>query len=100
MASTSESQEPAGGPEQNAAGVPTQRPASLDRLDALVAEHLKLHAHDPQKSLASLSSIGSVREDLTSIPDPELHASLQQVTAARTDLEDDPNRLSSAMRRS
>ena len=30
-------------------------------LEALVEEHLKLHENEPQKSLAALSSIGSVR---------------------------------------
>src|SRR5437773_8576035 len=33
-------------------------------LDALVQEHLKQHDNDPQKSLAAVSSIKSVREEL------------------------------------
>src|ERR1700674_1714444 len=45
-------------------------------LDALVQEHLRLHDNDPEKSLAALSSLGSVREDLTRIADPKLQASL------------------------
>ncbi len=54
-------------------------------LEALVAEHLKLHGNDPDRSLAALSSIGSVREDLSRIADPDLDASLNQVSAARGD---------------
>jgi hypothetical protein len=61
-------------------------------LDALVEEHLRLHDHDTQKSLAALSSIGSVRTDLSRIADPELQASLPHVSAARGDADDDPNR--------
>src|SRR5579883_459349 len=32
-------------------------------LEALVSEHLRLHGDDPEKSLAALRSIGSVRQD-------------------------------------
>ncbi|WP_435011979.1 protein kinase domain-containing protein (plasmid) [Tundrisphaera lichenicola] len=45
-------------------------------LEVLVAEHLKLHDDDPEKSLAALSSIGSVRRDLDQLGDPDLQASL------------------------
>src|SRR4051794_27409065 len=45
-------------------------------LQALVAEHIKVHGDDPERSLAALSSIGSVRSDLERIDDPELQASL------------------------
>jgi hypothetical protein len=34
-------------------------------LEALVSEHLKQHDNDPQKSLASLSSVGSVKQQLS-----------------------------------
>jgi serine/threonine protein kinase len=61
-----------------------------DLLQALVAKHLEKFGGDPQKSLAALSSIGSVREDLSQIADAELHASLGHVAAARTG--DDPYR--------
>ena len=50
-------------------------------LDALVEEHLKLHQNEPQKSLAALSSIGSVREQLSRIADPDLQASLPRIAA-------------------
>jgi serine/threonine protein kinase/lipopolysaccharide biosynthesis regulator YciM len=59
-------------------------------LEALVAEYIKHHGDDPEKSLAALSSIGSVRQDLSRIADPELYASLGHVSAARPD--DDPFR--------
>ena len=59
-------------------------------MDALVKEHISVHGNDPQKSLAVISSIGSVREDLLRIPDHDLHASLSQVSVARNEQNDDP----------
>ena len=61
-------------------------------LEALVAEHIKLHGDDPEKSLAALSSIGSVRDDLSRVADPDLQDSLAHVSAARQDQGDDPYR--------
>jgi len=61
-------------------------------LDALVEEHIKLHDKDPQKSLGALSSIGSLRAELSLIADRDLRASLPHVSAARQDLPDDPDR--------
>jgi eukaryotic-like serine/threonine-protein kinase len=58
-------------------------------LDSLVEEHLKLHEGEPQKSLAALSSIGSVREELSRIADPDIQASLPHVAVARKDQVDD-----------
>jgi formylglycine-generating enzyme required for sulfatase activity/serine/threonine protein kinase len=52
-------------------------------LNALVQEHLKLHGNDPAKSLAAVSSVGSVRHDLAQIADPDLEHSLAHVSAAR-----------------
>jgi serine/threonine protein kinase/Flp pilus assembly protein TadD len=46
-------------------------------LDALVAEHLERFENDPVKSLASLSSIGSVRDELSRLGDEELQQSLR-----------------------
>ncbi len=57
-------------------------PAVHDLLQSLLLKHLERHDHDARKSLASLSSIGSVREDLRSISDSELQASLGYVAAA------------------
>jgi eukaryotic-like serine/threonine-protein kinase len=61
-------------------------------LAGLVEEHIKFHGDDPERSLAALSSIGPVREDLSRIADPDLHASLAHVSAARKEPEDDPYR--------
>src|SRR4051812_16649859 len=43
-------------------------------LDALVKQHLAMHDNDPEKSLASVSSAGPVREQLKQITDPDLQA--------------------------
>jgi eukaryotic-like serine/threonine-protein kinase len=61
-------------------------------LDALIEEHLKLHENEAEKSLAALSSIGSVHDELSRIEDPELQASLPHLSAARDDREDDRGR--------
>ena len=66
-------------------------PDEHDLLQALVAKHLEKFGGDPEKSLQHLSSIGSVREELSRVADPELHASLVHVSAARCDY-DDPYR--------
>ncbi len=49
-------------------------------LEALVQEHLKQHDNDPKKSLAAISSIKSVREDLEQLADPEVEASLVHIS--------------------
>jgi serine/threonine-protein kinase len=46
-------------------------------LEALVAEHLKLHDNDPQRSLAAVSSVATIKEELAKIDDTELQASLR-----------------------
>jgi tRNA A-37 threonylcarbamoyl transferase component Bud32 len=56
-----------------------------DKLDEVVELHVEIHGGDPQKSLAALSSIGSLRQALEQVPDPELHASVAQVSVARPD---------------
>jgi serine/threonine-protein kinase len=58
-------------------------------LEAMVQKHLELHGGDAQKSLAALSSIGTVRRDLQQVADSDLQASLPYVSAARHP-EDDP----------
>src|SRR5437016_10843385 len=45
------------------------RTENRELLEALVQRHLELHGHDAEKSLASVSSLGSVREDLRQIAD-------------------------------
>jgi WD40 repeat protein/serine/threonine protein kinase len=51
-------------------------------LDALVSKHLERHGNDPEKSLAAVSSIGSAKEDLQRIPDPDVQGSLVHVSAS------------------
>jgi serine/threonine protein kinase/lipopolysaccharide biosynthesis regulator YciM len=48
----------------------------LSLLEALVAKHLERFGNDPKRSLASLSSIGSVRDDLSSLGDDDIQESL------------------------
>jgi hypothetical protein len=55
----------------------------LSLLEALTAKHLEKYGNDPQKSLASLSSIGSVRDDLCRLEDEELQRSLRSYGADR-----------------
>src|SRR5262249_56499037 len=45
-------------------------------LEALVGEHLEQHGGETEASLASVSSLGSVREDLERLDDADLPASL------------------------
>src|SRR5260370_15548092 len=57
-------------------------------LEALVQKQLALPGNEPAKSLAALSSVGSARQELEQIGDPELHASLAHVSAASQAAED------------
>jgi eukaryotic-like serine/threonine-protein kinase len=62
----------------------SQKALAVDRrmlLEALVQEHLKQHGNDAEKSLAAVSSIGSVEEDLRKIADPGVQASLVHLAA-------------------
>jgi serine/threonine-protein kinase len=59
-------------------------------LEVVVGKHLELHGGDPQRSLASISSIRSVRQELEQVADPDLQASLAQVSVARQ-AEPDPD---------
>jgi WD40 repeat protein/tRNA A-37 threonylcarbamoyl transferase component Bud32 len=52
-------------------------------VEALVQDHLKQHGDDPERSLAALSSIGSMRQDLERLDDSDLTASVARVSAAR-----------------
>ena len=62
-----------------------------DLLELLVVKHLEKFGGDARKSLEELSSIGSLREELSRIADPDLQASLPHVSAARP-AGDDPYR--------
>lgn len=50
-------------------------------LVALVRQHLAMHHNVAERSLAAISSLGSVREELRSLADPDLNASLVHVAA-------------------
>jgi serine/threonine-protein kinase len=58
------------------------RPKDRELLEPLVRRHLEVHGEDPAKSLANLSSIGSLRPEVERIADADLHASLMHVSAA------------------
>jgi eukaryotic-like serine/threonine-protein kinase len=62
-------------------------------LEALVQEHILLHDDDPRKSLASLSWIGSIRDELSWVADPGVQDTLTHIPAARKDT--DPDRTAS-----
>src|SRR6516165_6037507 len=40
-------------------------------IDALVREHLQQHGDDPQRSLAAVGSLGSVRRELEQVAGPD-----------------------------
>jgi serine/threonine protein kinase len=61
-------------------------------LDALVEEHIRAHRGNPQNSLAALSSIGTFRDDLARIADPDIQASMPLISAAHANREGDPYR--------
>src|SRR3954471_5518472 len=50
-------------------------------LEALVQKHLRRHGDDPRQTLAALSSVGSIREELGQLADPDVRASLAHVPA-------------------
>jgi serine/threonine-protein kinase len=57
---------------------------ALDRdryalVEGLVREHLKQHGGDVQKSLAAVGAVGSVREVLQAIADPDVQATLTHI---------------------
>ena len=62
--------------------------ARLALIDGLVAEHLAMHGGEPEKSLAALTPIGSIKDDLEALADPEVLASIAQVSADRGDVDD------------
>jgi WD40 repeat protein/serine/threonine protein kinase len=57
-------------------------------LDTLVGEHLKQHANDAGQSLCALPATGAVRDELGRIADPDLQASLAQVSSTPSTAED------------
>jgi tRNA A-37 threonylcarbamoyl transferase component Bud32 len=65
-------------------------------LQALVQKHLEKHGDDPEQSLAAVSSIRSVCQELQQIADPDVQASLAHVSAARSSLDPDATRADTA----
>jgi serine/threonine-protein kinase len=63
-------------------------PARHALLQALVEEHLQQHGFDPERSLALLTIVPPVRDDLEDIPDFELQASLLYLRLADSDGKD------------
>ena len=53
-------------------------------LEPLVQEHIQQHGNDPEKSLAAVSSVGSAREELKRIADPDVQASLIHLPTTST----------------
>jgi serine/threonine protein kinase/Tfp pilus assembly protein PilF len=47
-----------------------------DCIEALIEKHLEAHGNNPRQSLAAISSITSVRDQLAEMPDAEVQASL------------------------
>ncbi|HEV3025322.1 MAG TPA: serine/threonine-protein kinase, partial [Pirellulales bacterium] len=56
--------------------------AQRELLDTLVAEHLRKHGNDPEKSLAAIAPVGALRDDLQRLADPDVEASLVHVSMA------------------
>ena len=55
-------------------------------LDALISKHLVLHGGDSQKSLKSIGAIGSLKEDLVSVGDSDIEATMSVVAAIASSL--------------
>jgi tetratricopeptide (TPR) repeat protein/tRNA A-37 threonylcarbamoyl transferase component Bud32 len=50
-------------------------------LEPLVEQHVRAHGGDPHRSLAAISSVGSVRDDLRLVADADVQASLAHLAA-------------------
>jgi hypothetical protein len=50
-------------------------------LEPMVARHIQMHGGDPEASLAAVSSLGSIRDDLHRLGDADLQASLAATTS-------------------
>jgi len=60
-----------------------------DLLEALVQAHLDKHGNDPEKSLASLTPVGSALDELRDISDDDLMGGLSHLSAGSVLLPDD-----------
>ncbi|HEY7157328.1 MAG TPA: serine/threonine-protein kinase [Gemmataceae bacterium] len=59
-------------------------------LDALVRKHLEMHGGDAQKSLAAVCPLDAVRQHLEQIADPDVYATLGNISGTRDGGEADP----------
>src|SRR5256885_206541 len=60
-------------------------PERLQLLTALVAEHLRQHADDPQRSLAALSTVPpTLRQRLAALPDEGVQQSIAHVASEKS----------------
>ncbi|WP_435010851.1 WD40 repeat domain-containing serine/threonine protein kinase [Tundrisphaera lichenicola] len=64
-------------------------PRCRELLVPMVAAHVEQHEGDPARSLAALSTLGSVVPPLTQLGDPDIQASLVRMTSGKPG--DDPN---------
>jgi len=60
-------------------------PQDHEAIESLVRRHLLRHDNDPERSLAALSSIGPVCDDLSHVSDPDIQVLLPLIGAARGD---------------
>ena len=63
----------------------------LTLIHGLVNAHLARHDNQPEKSLAALTPISSLRQFLDALVDPETRACLARVSTDREDEDDDPH---------
>jgi serine/threonine-protein kinase len=61
------------------------RPDTQQLIESLVQKHLELHDNDPEKSLAAVSSVGSLCTDLEELNDAELQTCVGFVSAAHAE---------------
>jgi serine/threonine-protein kinase len=59
-----------------------------EAIESLVRRHLLRHDNDPERSLASMTSIGPVRDALAEVSDPVLQASLRGIASLQRDREE------------
>src|SRR5438552_497864 len=59
------------------------KPADRDLLEVVVKRHVELHHQDPARSLASLSSLEYVADELHKLTDSEVQASLSRLPTAQ-----------------
>jgi hypothetical protein len=66
------------------------RPEQREVLDKLVAMHLACHDNDPEKSLSALSMPAPLRDELRSLADADVQASLARLPTPSRPAEPEP----------